>query len=228
MTQPKLSDAQVTGLIRAALRRRFDDRARYCFLEEVGNATGYRNVGWADAFAFHLWPSDGLRFDGFEIKASKGDWKKELANPRKSENVARYCDGWIVVAPKGLIVTDTVPDGWGLWEYDVAKDSLQTRRAPARRPQPKYIPRHFFASLLRRTQETLPSVEYISRFHSEAQRAARREFERQLRASDKTIEERDADVARRRDDFDKAALLLRSIGYEWDYYRREFKQRAAI
>lgn len=214
----KVSDAEMTGRIRAALRANYADRTRYCFLEEVGNATGFENRGWADAFVFHLWPSDGLRFDGFEIKASKNDWKKELKNPQKSENIARFCDAWYVVAPKGIIEVDTVPAGWGFWEYDAEQDVLRPRLHPVRRKQLKYIPRQFFASLLRRTQDTLPSVEYLARHYTEARRSAEREVESRLRATKSSLEKSEARN-------EKILAQLRAHGFEWNSWREEIMRK---
>jgi len=51
-----------------------------------------------------LWPSRGLHLMGFEIKAGRGDWLRELKDPGKAEGIAAYCDQWWVVAPAEVIV----------------------------------------------------------------------------------------------------------------------------
>ena len=65
---------------------------------EVSNATGYKANRHADAVAVGIWPSRGLSILGFEIKASRSDWKHELSNPRKADAIFKYCDHWFLVA----------------------------------------------------------------------------------------------------------------------------------
>ena len=66
-----------TSELQAALVKRHPPEAwALCF--EVGDATGGGHTRWADAVAMSLWPSRGLHLHGFEIKASRSDWVKEL------------------------------------------------------------------------------------------------------------------------------------------------------
>jgi len=87
----------------------------YAFLTEVRNSVGFSSkVRTADAMAMSLWPSRGLYMTGFEVKISRADWKKELEQPEKAEELARFCKMWFVACPNGLIDKDEVPPGWGL------------------------------------------------------------------------------------------------------------------
>lgn len=87
----------------------------YAFLTEVRNSVGFqRKVRTADAMAMSLWPSRGLYMTGFEVKVSRTDWKKELEQPEKAEEMARFCKHWFIACPAGLISKDEVPPGWGL------------------------------------------------------------------------------------------------------------------
>ena len=61
-------------------------------LAEVCNGTGFAANRWADAVAFGVWPSRGLRIVGFELKSSRSDWRRELENPAKADDIACYCD----------------------------------------------------------------------------------------------------------------------------------------
>lgn len=142
----------------------------------------------ADAVLLHLWPSDGLALWGFEIKASRTDWKKELANPKKSEKIARFCDRWIVVAPKGLVRDGELPAAWGLWTFDPETDLVHQAVAGETRSPSKYLHRGFFASLIRRTAPTMPSASYLAQVANEALRAARKERQAQLDSANKTIQ----------------------------------------
>lgn len=87
----------------------------YAFLTEVRNSVGFSaKVRTADAMAMSLWPSRGLYMTGFEVKVSRADWKKELEQPEKAEELARFCKMWFVACPEKLIDKDEVPPGWGL------------------------------------------------------------------------------------------------------------------
>lgn len=205
-----MRDAEITDALRCALAMKYADRARYAYLEEVANGTGMAVRGWADAVVLELWPSDGLRLLGFELKASRGDWKRELKDLRKAENIARFCDGWIVVAPPKVVQLDELPAGWGLWEYHLEKETLRTVRAYAPRVQPKYIPRQFFAALLRRAQVTLPSAEYVGKAVRAAMEAHMRSQNRGADAIKRTMQMH-ADNEKRR--ADNAEAVLRSLGY---------------
>src|SRR5438876_1169784 len=72
-------------------------------------------IGSADALAMSLWPSRGLELHGFEIKASRADWRTELRNPETADEIATRCDRWWIVAGSADIVTDgELPPTWGL------------------------------------------------------------------------------------------------------------------
>ena len=132
--------------IRAALRLAYT-APEWAILFEVLDATGARHTRSADAVAMSLWPSRGLSVWGFEIKVYRGDWLREKANPEKAEAIAKYCDFWHVVAPKGLIKIDELPDAWGLKEVD-EKGALRTAKE-AQKLDSKPLDRLFVASLLR-------------------------------------------------------------------------------
>lgn len=103
---------------------------------------------YADMVAMNLWPSRGLAIHGFEIKAYRNDWKKELKTPAKAEAVARYCDYWWLVANEGIVKDDELPDTWGLIE--VKNNALSTTKKASKKENVKPIDRNFMASLFRR------------------------------------------------------------------------------
>jgi hypothetical protein len=84
---------------------------------EVGNSTGTDCRRHADAIAINAYPSKGFETRGFEIKVSKQDLKAELENGIKSDEIARFCDYWFLVTPKGLVDGFTLPPTWGVIEY---------------------------------------------------------------------------------------------------------------
>jgi len=146
--------------LESLLRNRFCPPS-WAFIPQVRNGTGFLKVtGTIDALAMGLWPSRGLHLHGFEIKVSRGDWLKELNNPRKAENIAQFCDFWWVIAPKDLIKVEEVPQNWGLMipfgdTTKVIKEAKQLK--------PIRIDKLFLAAILRRAQESIaPEAKIIA------------------------------------------------------------------
>lgn len=109
--------AKVTsGDIRKALEATYAVPEWYLGFE-VGNSTGASCRRHADAVAVNAYPSKGFEIRGFEIKVSKQDLKAELENGIKSDEIARFCDYWFLVVPKGLTDGFTLPPTWGVIEY---------------------------------------------------------------------------------------------------------------
>jgi hypothetical protein len=99
-----------------------------------------------------MWPSRGLELLGFEIKASRADWLRELANPAKAEPIAGYCDKWWIVAEVGCVRPDELPPLWGLMEYN-SLGSIRKVVEPPVRQDVKPLDRSFVAAMMRRVGE---------------------------------------------------------------------------
>ncbi len=138
--------------IRAALYEHFPAQ-EYAVLFEVGKSTGAGTSGWADAMAMSLWPSRGLTLQGFEIKAYRGDWLRELKNPAKAEDFVSLCDHWSIAAPEGLVRPDELPPTWGLLELLKGGKMKQRVAAPRLPGAGADFKRSFVAALLRRAAE---------------------------------------------------------------------------
>lgn len=149
---PKLRTEQ----IKAALRGRFC-QPEWALFFEVADGTGASQRRWADAMAMNMWGSRGLALHGFEIKVSRSDWKRELANPAKAESIAGLCDFWTIVAPKNMIPLDELPPGWGLLEVDSELKMVQ-RVAGPKNERPAEFTRSFVASLLRSAAKVDESI----------------------------------------------------------------------
>lgn len=124
----------------------------WALFRQVRNAAGFEGIRTADAIAMNLWPSRGLTLHGFEVKASRGDWLRELREPGKAEPVAKFCDFWWVVVPDAEMVRDELPDGWGLLVPNRGKGL----RVAVEAPQTEAIEftRSFLGALLRRAYES--------------------------------------------------------------------------
>lgn len=134
----------------------------WAFLCEVRNETGFaRKARTADAIAMSLWPSRGLELHGFEIKVSRTDWQKELAEPAKAEAIARFCDRWwLAVSDEAIVREGELPPTWGLLVRRGDK-LVATKQAPKLTAQP--WERGFIASLLRAASEQLTPEAEIER-----------------------------------------------------------------
>lgn len=138
-----------TPEMKAALRARFC-APEWALLFEVGDATGARQSRWADAVAMNLYPSRGLEIHGFELKASRRDWLRELKNPAKAESVSRFCNRWWIVAPPGVVNDGELPPTWGLYE---AKGGRLRQAVAAPKLEAQDVTRAFMAAMLRRASE---------------------------------------------------------------------------
>lgn len=137
-----------TPTLRDALRKRYP-MPEWVLMEEVRDAAGFQSKRSADAIAMNTWPSRGLEINGFEIKASRSDWLRELKDPAKAEAIAAYCDRWWIVALPDLVKPDELPIGWGLLELK-ANGSLKEMKLAPKKEDVKPLNRTFIAAMMRR------------------------------------------------------------------------------
>lgn len=117
------------------------------WLYEVRNRTGYgAQDRYADALVVSVWPSRGVFFAGIEVKISRADWKRELDDPEKSDEIQRFCDYWYIAAPDGVVLPGELPERWGQYVIDGKKATL-IKDAPQLTPEP--LSKVFVASVLR-------------------------------------------------------------------------------
>lgn len=142
-----------TTKLYSALEKRYKP-PEWGLIREVANSTGYAAKRHADAIAMSLWPSRGLLLHGFEVKAHRGDFLKELKTPEKSAPVQKYCDRWWIVADKGVVLDGELPATWGLLVRHGAR-LICKREAPELNAEP--IDRSFLAAIFRRLAEAQQS-----------------------------------------------------------------------
>lgn len=136
-----------------ALRVRFS-APEYAFLAQVRSGTGANFARTCDGLAMGVWPSRGLTLLGFEIKASRQDWIKELREPAKAERFCRFCDRWyLVVSDEKIVQPGELPATWGLMAPKNGRLTIRTE-APPLSPEP--ISRTFLASLMRHLNDASP------------------------------------------------------------------------
>jgi hypothetical protein len=150
--QPLVPEKRVTATdIRRAITARFPQK-EYAVMFEVANSTGSNISRYADAVVMSLWPSRGLELTGIEIKVSHSDYLRESKDPSKAEEIAKFCDRWVLyVAPNVVKDLGAVPPAWGVEEFDgkafrTLKKSKITESLP--------MTRGFVASMLRGSDNT--------------------------------------------------------------------------
>jgi hypothetical protein len=112
-----------------------DGYQKYVVLEQVPDGTGMYHGRWIDAVVFDLWPSKGLLRSAFEIKVSRSDFLRELANPVKYKwAVESFHEFWFV-APQDVIKIEELPANVG-WLFPRA-GKLAIKRRALQNPNPK-------------------------------------------------------------------------------------------
>jgi hypothetical protein len=154
----------------------------WAFFAEVPDATGLEKSRTLDALAVSLWPSRGLELHGFEIKVSRSDWLRELAEPAKADSFFGFLDRFAIAAPPGVVKPEELPTGWGL---AVARGDSIAYVAPAAKLSPRPISREFFAALCRTATTASASAEAI---RVAVRDAENRERERLARMNEEALE----------------------------------------
>lgn len=157
---PAPSESDIVELLRRRYVKDSGNGPSHVVIPQVRNAAGFDAKRTADAIGMDLWPSRGLHLKGFEIKRTRADVRKELAQPDKAEAFARWCEEWwLVVADQTHIRADELPPPWGLlivsYDADGAPKGLRTAKAAPIRDVPKEIPKTFLAALLRQAVDEM-------------------------------------------------------------------------
>jgi hypothetical protein len=111
--------------VEAALRQRYCVEKGWFVADEV---TDNHNTRRADLVAIHCW--NPCLVVGHEVKVSRGDWLREVGDPGKHTWIIANCHQRWLVAPKGVILREEVPPGWGLLDV-VGEAATKTRVAVA-------------------------------------------------------------------------------------------------
>lgn len=143
-----------------ALRERFAE-PEWVLFPHVRDRAGYDGTRTADAVAMNVWPSRGLVLCGFEIKATRKDWLRELAQPQKAEPFLALLDQWYVVAPKDVVRDGELPAGWGLMVPRGRKLVAAVAPAPANESRDRPVPRDFVAAVFRRAAEVVGDAKVL-------------------------------------------------------------------
>lgn len=119
------------GIDAHGIVRRLEDRwsqPEWLTFRELRDGPGW-DRRTADLVAVAAWDSGGQKMHVVEVKVSRGDWAKELAQPEKSEDWRKAAHWFWIAAPSGVIPLEEVPAGWGLLE--TAGDGIRAKRQAA-------------------------------------------------------------------------------------------------
>lgn len=178
--EPAMTEADVIDALHERYGREYGNGRRYAVAGGVRSHAGFDARRTADFIAMDLWPSGGLALHGHEVKVSRSDWLRELAEPEKAAEFIPYMNYWWAVVSGPRIVRDgELPDGWGLMVMRAGR-LVTARKAPRRDAEPLTPSR--LAALLRAVAQTSAGL---------ATRKAERDFARRM-AAENARRERDA------------------------------------
>lgn len=131
-----------------------------------------------DVVAFNMWGARQYRVAGFEIKISRGDWMRELAQFQKSEGWMEVVDTFWIVTPPKLVRPDELPAGWG--HLELCGSRLMTRAHATQRAPQRVLPRELTARLISRVRDA--SANAARRRDLEEHRKLSEEIEQRIRS----------------------------------------------
>lgn len=186
--------------IHAALALRYPPNAWAVFFDVPDNV-GVNSRRRADALAFGLWKSVGHVIEGFEFKASRSDWLRELKDVTKADPFIERCDRWWLVTTDAAIAKlEELPACWG-W-LSLTKSGLRVQKpAPRLREWSGTMDKLFALGVLRKAAEPQTSEE----------------LERAVSENRRQFEERVEETAQRRAEFitrENKRLAEKVAGFE--------------
>ncbi len=125
------------------------------FIDASGEPVGYPRVPERGDIRYQM--------HGHEVKVTRTDWLKELADLSKSEEWKQYCDRWWLVAPAGVLRDGELPEGWGYMQ--VVKNGVRVK-VNAPRLDPKPMEAETRSLLMRAVQGT--AIKQARRLHDES------------------------------------------------------------
>lgn len=152
MTPPAVTERVLLDALWARLTRvRNGESLRYIMAEHVRLDPTYA-YRIADAVSVDTWASGGHMIEGYEVKVTRADWRREVRpDTSKSEPWRALVHRWWIVAPVGVVPQAELPDGWGLIEYGGGQ---LRRRVTAARVEPRPLPLSTTAAIMRAVAST--------------------------------------------------------------------------
>lgn len=127
------------------IEKRHADRTQWAVIHELRAGVGFSQRGVdrrIDVAAFNCWPSKGLHRVAYEMKRSRGDFMREIDNPKKRQWVEANFHQTYFVVSHGVCKPEEVPESWGLFVATKAGDKLIRKKAAQHRdiePLPELV-----------------------------------------------------------------------------------------
>lgn len=88
---------------------------QWAYAEHVRAGAGWE-ASTIDALAVGLWRSTKHEIHAYEVKISRGDLRRELADPGKAAVWTSWVDRFLLVAPRDVVtpLLDQLPPAWGV------------------------------------------------------------------------------------------------------------------
>jgi len=127
-------------------------------LYEVAKETGYTHR-WIDVAVFQMWRTKGLTRAAYEIKVTRHDFLRELAQPEKHQWVQQSFHEFWFVAPADIIQVEELPVGAGFMYPRGGK--LCIKRHAVRNPNPK-LDDVLLAAFMRSAWKSIKAARFTS------------------------------------------------------------------
>ncbi len=184
---------------------------------EVGDGAGLRNRGWSDAISMQTWPEKKLLVTGYEVKATRRDWLRELDNPEKNAGWQKQCHEWYVVAPKDIVKLEELPTNWGLMVTRGVDGLRIAKRSETNGQDRTTVSLELMAAVFRAASRELAHLEDAGR---------RREIQEEER---ERVAEELGHLRREAKDWEQRHMeLVDALGSRWDNFDKLKKRAAAI
>lgn len=103
-----------TPQVEDMIERKFAENGEYIVLFDCPDSVGMKQERRCDAVALGMWGRTEYTVNGFEIKVSRGDWLRELKQPKKSDPFIDKVDKWWLVTGNITVAKpEEIPDYWG-------------------------------------------------------------------------------------------------------------------
>lgn len=207
----ELSDAEVTSKVELSLKRKYSPQEWLLFFEvpKTKEGSGHRRI---DAIAFNTFPSRNFKIIGFEIKASRSDWRKEMDEGAKADYFVGQVDEFYIVAGRKDIVRENeLPQGWGLIEMKGSEKLWVEKESELTEYQDQPLDKEFF---IRCMKKAYGKRGFTDQFLKEAKRRAYKEGKEEGSAGDRELRR----VRRKAEKFDKlneSDLNFRSVDQDY-------------
>lgn len=105
------------------------DKGAHKVFFEVSDEVGYGARRRIDAISIGMWKSSARLIQGYEFKASRADWLRELKVAEKADPFIMRCDRfWLVTDSEDIAKLEEIPATWGWMARSKRGDGLRVLR----------------------------------------------------------------------------------------------------